>query len=111
MAMERGRGSMGSDRGQYIGKGTAQRSSLVTVELECTKCDFTDTKVIPEVLHRFLSIDHVKETGHPVDAKFYRDGEYVSGGIYSKREPDSEPEPEPEKKGFWASIKAFILGD
>ena len=66
-------------------------AGVLDYELECCHCDFTDRGSIFEVLHAFLSIDHIKETGHAVRVTFYtQDGIEKATGIYCQKVDENE---------------------
>ena len=66
---------------------------IIYFELECKDCGWVSDGIVPEVLHKFLSIPHIKETGHSVSSKWYKKGEVCSEIIFGPKKLENVRDP------------------
>lgn len=61
------------------------KMKLIKINLVCEQCGFSKTSYTPVGMHRFISIDHIKETGHTVRAYFSQNGLKCGEGLYKPK--------------------------
>ena len=82
---------------------------LLSYQLQCNHCEFMKSGFVPEVLVSFMSIPHIKQTGHSVNATFYdSDGEYRASGTFDNKVKSDSTDDVATEYGWFIRKYLFI---